>query len=100
MWFAKFILKLKWRLARLLEIKPFLRIDENAYCPACGNCKGKISSISDDKTVAVLHQCGVCGWRWMERTVTDISRDAISQVWQLTSDEGDEDAQTAKVANA
>jgi rubredoxin len=81
MWLQKLILKLKYRLARLLEVKPFLRVDEHAYCPACGARKGSIAARTDGSVVVVQHACAVCKWQWLEDTVTHISKDAISHVW-------------------
>ncbi len=87
MWLAKLIFKLKYRIAQLLEIKPFLRVDEHAYCPACGSRKGSISARTDGALVVVQHLCSVCQWKWIENTVTSISRDAIGHVWSKEDEE-------------
>lgn len=75
---AKFLLKSRYHLAKLLEVKPFLRIDKHAYCPACGGRQGKIRAVVLAKPdvsgskIALLHDCAVCSYRWLEVSVSII----------------------------
>ena len=87
MWLAKLILKLKWYVAKLIDIKPFLRVDANAYCPLCGHRQGSIHFRTDGNAVVVEHECAICKWKWLENPVTNISRDAISHVFSKDTEE-------------
>jgi hypothetical protein len=76
--FQKLRLLLLYKLSKLIEVKPFLRIDKNAYCPSCGHRKGKITVVvlaAPDKSrskVAVLHECEVDHYKWLEPSVSII----------------------------
>jgi hypothetical protein len=77
-WFLKLAFKLSHAVARAIEIKPFLRVDVNEYCPACGHRKGKISAVvlqrpdESKSKVGVMHTCAVCSFRWCESSVSVI----------------------------
>lgn len=84
-WYEKFRLKVWFLFFRLIEVRPFLKVDANAYCPACGHRSGQIFSVTDGKTVMVQHLCDICKWTWQEPTITQI--DGHSIVRQLEEDE-------------
>ena len=77
-WYAKIRVKILYYLAKLLEVRPFLRIDPNQYCPACGHRSGKIIAVplkSADESgskVGIGHRCEVCKFEFLEPTVTII----------------------------
>lgn len=76
-WLRKLWVKVVWFLHDMVDIRPFLSIDPNDYCPACGNRQGKIKADTDGKIVAVRHICSVCSWEWHVETVTIIPTDNI-----------------------
>jgi hypothetical protein len=81
----KFLLKLRYRLAKLFEVRPFLRIDVHAYCPACGHRKGKIKVVllakpdSGGSKLAILHTCAVDGYQWLEPTVSIVEQHIMGE---------------------
>lgn len=78
-WFLKLRLKLLYSVLHAIEIKPFLKIDPNQYCPACGNTQKKILNAmvkepgDDGSKIAVVIACPGCNYRWAETSVTKIA---------------------------
>lgn len=67
-----------WRLTLRLILPPppaarqHYVIDENAACPGCGHCNGKIRCTIDrvkQMQSVIRHDCSVCGAHWFEETV-------------------------------
>lgn len=79
-WFQKLRIKFLYHLAKTVEIKPFLFVDPNSYCPACGHSEGEIQAVDlakpDDggSLVGVAHACKVCKYQWVEQAVTVIKQ--------------------------
>lgn len=44
-------------------------IDENAPCPGCGHCNGRLTSVQKDNKLLVQHDCQVCRAQWWELPV-------------------------------
>jgi hypothetical protein len=111
---SKFRLKLLYRLAKLLEVKPFLRIDKHAYCPACGHRNGKIRVVvlaapdASGSKVGILHDCEVCRYQWLEPSVSIIERhiltaptvdDEQEAIELMTSDKRTKNARSVRKVN-
>lgn len=89
-WFVKFWFLLKWRFVKAVEIRPFIIVDPNAYCPACGFRSGQIQTVTDGQNTTVRHQCSRCRWIWDEPTVTEIDPKSIPNLMEETEEQEDE----------
>jgi rubredoxin len=76
-WLEQLRFKFLYKLARLVSVKPFIKIDPNKYCPACGHTKGRILAVTDGTRVNIRHLCEVCQWIYEAQTVTDIPKESI-----------------------
>ena len=83
-WIAKARFKLLYLIASAIAIEPFLKINENAYCPCCGHELGKINAVvltgpdESGSKVGVLHTCATCKFLWIEPSVTIIKNHALA----------------------
>jgi hypothetical protein len=49
---------------------PVLRvINENARCPSCGGCLGRLTAVHRDGKMLVQHDCKICKAKWWEAPV-------------------------------
>lgn len=71
-WWLQFKFKALYLLAQLVGIRPFIKVDPNEYCPACGHRKGRVVAVANATDVAVRHLCDVCQWQWDTPTVSVI----------------------------
>lgn len=91
-WFNKFIFLLTYRFVKLVEIKPFIKIDRYKFCPVCGDTGEKhIQAVSDGQNTNCRLACKGCGWIWDEPTVTEIAAGSLILSEQTQEEETPEE---------
>lgn len=86
MYFRQLWTLILWKVSQLIKIEPFITVDRNEYCPACGGREGSINAVAlaqpdpAGSKVGVLHKCKVCGFAWTDLSVSIITQHCMEQV--------------------